>query len=475
MASSDQDKNDSLISWVVIGIVAMVTFTGMIWIVGSHYVVYYGSPVLNALAFPWRMLPAAISGSTVPDLNMTYELFRRYPNRIGMGDWIGYLNLALKPWAFAFVGLYAWRFYVQIKSVRKAVGRKKLPPQELADNMASVFPEIAPVVSIQNQIVSNTLPEWRRQTFPEELLKGAKSGKNKPVLVIDTDSREQASSSALQSDQDRSLKVDEQRLIEFITATKTVKVGEEQVRFNRFLGNQIMNFAIDIGKNKKQICYPDRLSNVGKAIFAILAPHAFGSAKGKAQSKRVSDSLSLSAYGTKKGLANLALPVVQESYNQWRTHPLALNLAKIHHWEHTYLIALLEKARANGKIGTGAFIWLKPMSRILFYSMDDAGRKTPSSEGALAFSQFQFERDAVKRAVLPVHRNSKNEIEHTIFYDEVISAFVKEWELWRVGFDDSDDWWHDKKYWDKWEQNPVWQQAWDDINKGPNVDGIDNT
>src|SRR3546814_19148164 len=90
-----------------------------------------------------------------------------------------------------------------------------------------------------------------------------------------------------------------------------VKVEEEKVRFNRFLGNQIMNFAVDIGKNKKQTCYPDRLSNAGKAIFAILAPHAIGSGKGKSQSKIVSDSLSLSAYGTSKGLANLALPVVQ--------------------------------------------------------------------------------------------------------------------------------------------------------------------
>src|SRR3546814_11579212 len=74
-----------------------------------------------------------------------------------------------------------------------------------------------------------------------------------------------------------------------------VKVEEEKVRFNRFLGNQIMNFAVDIGKNKKQTCYPDRLSNAGKAIFAILAPHAFGSGKGKSQSKIASDSLSLSA------------------------------------------------------------------------------------------------------------------------------------------------------------------------------------
>src|SRR3546814_10839482 len=108
--------------------------------------------------------------------------------------------------------------------------------------MASVFPEIAPVVSIQRQIVSDSIPEWRRQTFPEELLKRAKSGKNKPVLVIDTDANEHGSASALHSDQDRSLKVDEQRLIEFITATSMVKVEEAKVRFNRFLGNQIMNF-----------------------------------------------------------------------------------------------------------------------------------------------------------------------------------------------------------------------------------------
>lgn len=393
---------ESVLNWLIIGVTAFCGLLGLFWLVGSHYIVYYGTPVVHAIAFPWFLLPKSVSGVTVNDLDMTYELYRQYPNRIGFIDWMSYLNTAFKPWLVVFFAIYAALFMRQIKKM-KTLRQVKLTPLSFAQKMVHSFPEIAPVVCIQKEIVANKFKEWRRQTFPDELIRTAQTPQKRPVLVIDSSNSENSKNTAFarKSDAERSLKVDSARLAEHLQHVQQIKKNGLVRTHNRYLGFQITNLAIDMVKTKgaqteNSIVGPDRLSDAGKAIFAILAPYAFGGASGKSQSKEVKDALNRSAYGTEKGFANLSLPIVQASFNKWRTHQQALNLAKIHHWEHTYLVALLFKARTQGKLTTGSFIWLRPMARVLFWALDDAGRKTPSAEGALTFSQFQFEIECIR-------------------------------------------------------------------------------
>src|SRR5690606_764328 len=133
--------------------------------------------------------------------------------------------------------------------------------------------------------------------------------------------------------------------------------------------------------------------------------------KGKQESQTVIDALNLSAYGSPDGAANVSVPAAQTSFERWRDHKLAQRLARIYHWEHTFLYALLEYAQKSGKIGTWSFIWLKPMDRVMFYCLNTVGRKTPHAESALCFSQHQFERRCAKMAWLPL----KNDYSPRIF------------------------------------------------------------
>src|SRR5690606_4883739 len=145
-----------------------------------------------------------------------------------------------------------------------------------------------PVAAIQKELVDDALPGWRRQTFPHELLMAARINKKRVIKADNT--------------------IDPVLLSQYLTQYrwKKVKVNgkPQRMRVSKYLGRQIVDLALDT-KDKK-VVFPDRLSDPGKAVFAILAPYAFGGNDGKRQSKATLDALNMSAYGPKTGSANLA-------------------------------------------------------------------------------------------------------------------------------------------------------------------------
>lgn len=446
MAQNKQD--DGVLTWVFLAAVCLGVMGAMVWLVASHQIVYYGTPVVDALAFPWRLLPLNWTGSIVPDLDFQYNLYRKRPHLISFMDWLGYVNVAFRPWTFLFCIVAIFLFRRQIKHVKQSRMNKRLSPNELATEMMNVFTDIAPVVCIQEKLVRNELPNWARQTFPEEFLRKAKYQK-RPVLVPDPENGGEM--------------VDRSRLEGYLQETTKYKHNGVVLQKSVHLGRQIVDIIAD-SKKSDGIAFPDRLSDAGKAVFAILAPYAFNATPGKAESQKVSDALNVSAYGSPTGMAKLDVPEAQETFNRWREHPLARKLAKMHPWEYTFLYALLEHAQRSGKIGTWKFIWLKPTDRVLFYALNTVGRKTPHSESSIVFSQLQFERKAARMGLLPIN----NEGKPIIFTKKVIESFEEEWEFWRNGEEDSEDWWMAKDAFD-WENNAALTNALKDLNQAPSV------
>ncbi|CUJ51339.1 Uncharacterised protein [Achromobacter sp. 2789STDY5608633] len=440
---NDRKDSDSPMMWVGLGAGCFVILGALVWLVASHSIVYYLTPVMNALAFPWRLLPTSLTGSTVPDLDFNYVLFRRHAAHVSLGDWLSYVSVAVKPWSVLFAFVAAGLFVRQTKKIKNSRINARLTPNELARNMMNTFTDIAPVVEIQEKLVANKLPRWARQVFPEEFIRAAKY-QGQPVLVPDRESD--------------ALVIDKDRMTGFLRQTTKYKHGNKVLLRSPFLGRQIVDVRGD-GAESKPVVFVDRLSDAGKAIYAILAPYAFNNKQGKAQSKAVSDALNMSAYGSPQGMANLSIPEVAESFEKWRDHPLARKLAKIHHWEYTFLYALLEHAQRSGKIGTWSCIWLKPTDRIMFYTLNTVGRKTPHSESGLAFSQVQYERKVVRKGRIPIQPDGQP----VIFTERLIDALCREWTEWLNGDDDSEEWWKDEKLGD-WEQNSALMSALSDLN-----------
>jgi hypothetical protein len=319
--------------------------------------------------------------------------------------------------------------YRQAKYVESSRLQRRFKPEQLSKLLMKRFPNIAPTISIQKQLIDDKLPGWRRQTFPEELLKTGKIN-GKPVIVNNA--------------------IDRERLNLYLQLPGTGMAGHTELegrRHIRMLGRQMIDLPRDGGK--KGIIYPDRFSGVGKVLFSILASYAFGDAVGRAESKHLRDALNRTSFGSKTGMANLSIPEVQLVFNKYRNHPLSLQLFGTYRWEYTYLFELLNQARKNGKLGAEDFLWLKPTDRIMFYVLDTEGRKTPPAEAALAFAQHAFEKAVTKAGRLPLVKNPTTGLmEHVVFTETTIDAFEEEWRHYAEGIDDDDSWWKDKRVWD---------------------------
>jgi len=424
--ANGQQENGPL-TWVALIVVVLLIMGTMLWLVASTYIVFYFSPIFHFFGRVWSILPGQPARANMHDIDTLYVLFRYHSASVVFSDWVYYINLCLKPWSLIWLPLAALLYVRQVRSIANRRVNKKVTPESLAHDMIKVFSDNAPVVALQSQIVAGKLPGWRRQTFPVETLEAARY-QRQPILVPDA--------------QRGGLRVDEARLRGYLLRTRAWKdASGTKLRESPLLGRQIVDLNTD-GK-RKDVVFADRLSPVGKAIFAFLAPYAFGSAKGKKLSLTVKDALNYSAYGSASGMANLSVPQVAQAFKAYRAHPLAQKLARLHHWEYTYLYALLRYARRNGKIGTWSTLWLKPMNRVLFYVLNTEGRATPHSEASLAFSQYQFEIGAARMGRLPMRVDKSP----SIFVDATIKSYVEEWETWREGEDpDSDKWWQSDEF-----------------------------
>lgn len=425
------EGDDGVISWLLVAVAAIAIIGTLLWLVTSNYIVYYLSPIFAFFAIPYDWLPTWLVGPAANDVKALHSLNRWYPDDTTLVEWLRYVNLSLKPAAVLWVGVTV---LLTVSVLRNNTARKYnriLTPPELAKELSLTFSETAPVIAIQKELIKDVLPGWRKQVSPEEFLRKARY-QNRSVLVDQVNEENEAV-----------IVLDKKRLHGYLTQTKPFKSGSLTLRKSPFLGHQLVDLKKDSANKKTKkddLIYMDRLSDVGKAIFAILAPHAFGGKKGRVQSAEVKDGLNYSAYGSKTGEANLSIPIVQKTFDEWRSHHLVNKLARIHHWEYTFLASLLALAGGTGKIGTFQFIWLKPMDRCLFYVLNTVGRATPHAEAALAFSMRQFEQRCARLGFLPLDKTSHK---HVIFTEKTIDSFQEAWEDWWDGEEDDDDWWKD--------------------------------
>lgn len=423
MSSYGRKQDDGLLTWMLLAMIAFGVMGSLLWFVKSHSIVYYSAKIFDLIAFPWRLLPTERGEQAVADLDLNYILAMRHAGRFQFGDWVSYANLALRPWSYVFIGAMGLLTLRQFKKISRARLNHRLSPKQLAKISMSTFTEIAPVLNIQEQLVKNKLKGWERQTFPQEFLQKAKY-QNRPVLITNEHGVQ-----ILDSD----------RLKGHLKATKTYRFGGKKLMVSHHLGRQLVDLRVDLERLKKEktVCFVDRLSNEAKVLIGILAPYAFNKKENsREESAAVKDAVNLSAYGSKDGLPNLSIEIAQKSFDTWRTSAELNRLAIKHHWEYPFLYSLLTLAQKRGKIGTWWFIWLKPINRVMYYSLNTVGRATPHAEAALCFSQHQFDLEVAKQGRLPVSAD----LVSAIYCDQVVKSFSEEWKFWlKAKGDDVDD------------------------------------
>lgn len=143
--------------------------------------------------------------------------------------------------------------------------------------------------------------------------------------------------------------------------------------------------AVMLEQLGRLVQHPDQLHHHEKALFSVFAARIVD---GREASQTLLDALNRSARN-KQSRPNYKL--AQDAYVKYRLHPAMLDMLRKHPYSRTFLFALLMKARESGVLPSSEFIWLKPNDRMLWYPLNSAGRKTPFTDAAAVFTQYQAE------------------------------------------------------------------------------------
>lgn len=106
--------------------------------------------------------------------------------------------------------------------------------------------------------------------------------------------------------------------------------------------------------------------------------------------------LSQIAYSARSGKLNFA--GVTEQWQRYQQSKVFKWLLPRHAYIRTLMASLLDLARQNGVLATAEFLWLKPLDRPLWYTLNSVGRQTAVVEVSGVFGHWKAEK-MLKRAI----------------------------------------------------------------------------
>jgi intracellular multiplication protein IcmP len=142
-----------------------------------------------------------------------------------------------------------------------------------------------------------------------------------------------------------------------------------------------------------------------RALFAIFA------ARINADSKPAEKLLAQFA-ATSIGTVNY--DGVDELLKKHENTKLVQQVLASHAYVFTVMAAMLERARDDGVQASSDFLWIKPIDRQLWYTLNTVGRQTPFVEVAGVFAHWVSEKDAGIKLVTPMITEAVNALEQAL-------------------------------------------------------------
>lgn len=147
---------------------------------------------------------------------------------------------------------------------------------------------------------------------------------------------------------------------------------------------------------------PDKIPPYARALFAVFA------ARINSDSKAAADILSqLSATSTSK----LDYRGVDALLKKHEGTKLVQKVIQGHAYFFTVMAAMLEAARQDGVQASCDFLWLKPVDRKLWYTLNTVGRQTPFAEIAGIFAHWVAEKEAGRKLFTPMVEEATKALE----------------------------------------------------------------
>ena len=170
-----------------------------------------------------------------------------------------------------------------------------------------------------------------------------------------------------------------------------------EVVLRRGLANKI--FAMQLGPLWTGT---DRLPPHVKALFAIFA------ARINADSKIALQLLSQLSASSKSNTLNYN--GVDALLKKHENTKLVKKIVQSHSYVFTVMASMLEAARDDGVQASADFLWLKPMDRRLWYTLNTVGRQTPFIEVAGIFAHWIAEKEAGRKLIVPMIDEATNAV-----------------------------------------------------------------
>jgi intracellular multiplication protein IcmP len=105
---------------------------------------------------------------------------------------------------------------------------------------------------------------------------------------------------------------------------------------------------------------------------------------------------------------------VEELFKKYLNTKDIQKIINTHAYVLTVMASMLVAAREDGVQASADFLWLKPLDRRLWYTLNTVGRQTPFSEVAGVFAHWVSEREAGKALQIPMIEEATNALEQAL-------------------------------------------------------------
>lgn len=153
--------------------------------------------------------------------------------------------------------------------------------------------------------------------------------------------------------------------------------------------NRKLDFAKAEAVFKSQIGPRFSIATIRPHEMALAAIFTTRLAKDIDSSQKLLDDLSRSCAGGKQPDFSLATPLFNKNFR-----PQSRPFRKVHFYTRTLLCSLFEATKGRGVISPSFFLWLKPIDRTLWYTLNRIGSQVPYCEGAGVWNHWKAEQTA---------------------------------------------------------------------------------
>lgn len=345
---------------VIWGVVACLIALGVVWYNFKDYII---SAYLTLKLYEINFL--SIFSSRFEDLRTTTLAALANPGKLnfadlmtigdGVGDWLR-IPLVILLIVLAFV------IYLSNSS---RVYRHLYSMQELAKLEKDNWPQISPVVNLNLLKTDIDVGPWAMAMTPMQFCK-----KNKLLEEVKPQRRE---------------------------GMARKEWDKIQVVLKR--GDATKLFALQLGQQWRGI---EKQPPHIKALFAVFA------ARINADSQSAASLIhQLNVSSTSK----LNIAGVDELLKKHLNTKLVQNVVQSYAYVYTVMAAMLQAAREDGVQASADFLWLKPLDRRLWYTLNTVGRQTPFVEVAGIFAHWISEKEAGRKLIVPAVEEATKALE----------------------------------------------------------------